>query len=124
MQNHPGVDADSLERYYAAQVVWDETMAESAAHWLSEHAPVRRLLIVAGQAHCQHSAIPSRLERRGARNVAAIWLGTSNPPPEVEKQYDYALIIAGPAEAENSTDSQATPDSSLAARPSSGPGAY
>lgn len=124
MQNHPGVDADSLERYYSAQVVWDETMAESAASWLNDHAPVRRLLIVAGQAHCQRSAIPNRLERRGARDVGAIWLGTSSPPPEVAKQYDYALIIAGPPESENSTDTQAAPDSSVAARPSPGPGAY
>jgi uncharacterized iron-regulated protein len=119
MHAHPGVDAENLERFYAAQVVWDETMAESASRWLAAHAPVRRLLVVAGQAHCQRSAIPNRLERRGVRHVAAIWLGTERPDPHVAKHYDYALIVGGPAESPGPSGGQATPDSSLAARASS-----
>ena len=41
MKDHPGVTPADLDRYYAAQVVWDETMAENAARWLDRHAAVR-----------------------------------------------------------------------------------
>ncbi len=99
MKRHPGVDAGNIRHYYAAQVVWDETMADTAARWLELHAPMRRLMIVAGQAHCQHSAIPERLERRGVRHVAAVWLGTARPSAEIRERYDYALIVAKPSDA-------------------------
>jgi uncharacterized iron-regulated protein len=52
----------SAENFYAAQVVWDETMAESAAAWLSE--PDRHIMIVAGNGHCHDSAIVRRVARR------------------------------------------------------------
>ncbi|MFZ5897413.1 MAG: ChaN family lipoprotein [Myxococcota bacterium] len=93
MQKHPGVDAENLDNYYAAQVLWDESMAEASARWLNLHTPVRRLLIVAGQAHCQRSAIPKRLQRRGARKAAALLLGTEKPAPELAARYDFAVLV-------------------------------
>jgi len=97
MHDHPGVDDDSVDRFYAAQLVWDETMATASASWLSRHAPMRRMLILAGRAHCERTAIPRRLERRGARRVAAIWLGAEPPPTQDLHHYDYAVIVeSGP----------------------------
>jgi uncharacterized iron-regulated protein len=93
MKKHPGVDAQSIENYYAAQVLWDESMAQSSHEWLERHTPVRRLFIVAGQAHCQRSAIPKRLQRRGARKVAAVLLATAKPPAELASHYDYAVVV-------------------------------
>jgi len=89
MQHHPG----RAPGYYAAQVVWDETMADTATRWVLDHAPVRRLLVVAGQAHCHRSAIPLRAERRGLVSVSAVLLATEPPPPEAARGYDYALIV-------------------------------
>lgn len=64
--------AGSIESLYAAQVVWDETMAERAAEWLlGAGGRPRRLVIVAGNGHCHRSAIPARLERRLAARGAA-----------------------------------------------------
>jgi uncharacterized iron-regulated protein len=97
MKHHPGVDHDSLGNFYAAQVVWDETMADTAATWLMRHAPMRRLLIVAGRAHCQRTAIPMRIERRGPAHVVAVWLGITRPSAEERQRYDYALIVGGSA---------------------------
>lgn len=96
MKQHPGVTSENLANYYAAQVVWDETMADTAASWLELHAPIRRIMIVAGQAHCQRTAIPSRMERRGVRKVAAVWLGVQRPPASVRERYDYALVVGSP----------------------------
>ncbi|MFO7180863.1 MAG: ChaN family lipoprotein [Pseudomonadota bacterium] len=89
MQNHPG----RAPGYYAAQVVWDETMADTAARWVLAHTPVRRLLAVAGQAHCHRSAIPLRAERRGLVSVRAVLLASEKPSPEAARGYDYALIV-------------------------------
>jgi uncharacterized iron-regulated protein len=52
------------ERYYAAQVLWDETMAAAASQWLADPRRRRRLLVVAGNGHCHESAIVRRIERR------------------------------------------------------------
>jgi len=56
-----GIDAD---RFYPAQVLWDETMAETAADYLSRH-PGAHLLILAGGFHVEQGVgIPRRLFRR------------------------------------------------------------
>jgi uncharacterized iron-regulated protein len=93
MQGHPGLTRATLEKYYQAQVVWDEAMAERVARWLSAHAPVRRMLIIAGEAHCQRSAIPARTERRGDFDVRSVLLGDGEPDPAAAASYDYALIV-------------------------------
>lgn len=60
------------ERIYAAQVLWDETMAEGAARWLS-HGGRRQIVILAGQGHCHDSGVVARLKRRGvARSVSVL----------------------------------------------------
>lgn len=93
MRGHPGVDANDFDNFYTAQVMWDETMASRATAWLDVHAPMRRQLILAGRAHCQRSAIPKRMERRGTRRVAAVWLGSAPPPAAERSYYDYAVIV-------------------------------
>ncbi|WP_428268029.1 ChaN family lipoprotein [Haliangium sp.] len=61
------------ERTYTIQVLWDETMADTAARWLSEgEAGKRRMVILAGSGHCHDSAIVRRLERRGVTPVVSV----------------------------------------------------
>lgn len=93
MQHHPGLNPEKLESYYQAQVIWDEGMAERSAEWLLARAPIRRLLIIAGQAHCQRPAIPARIERRGAGRARGMLLTTSEPEVELAKGFDYALVV-------------------------------
>lgn len=62
----------AAENYYAAQLIWDEQMAEVSAHWLGERAPGRKLLIFAGGAHCHRSAIPARIARRTEVTVVSV----------------------------------------------------
>jgi uncharacterized iron-regulated protein len=58
-----GVDADAL---YRVQLLWDETMAETAAEYLkSPGGRGRRLLVLAGTGHVRYGfGIPRRLFRR------------------------------------------------------------
>lgn len=71
MDGHP-MKAGAADNYYAAQLIWDETMAEISTAWLSERAPGRKLLIFAGTAHCHRSAIPARIARRGGFTVVSV----------------------------------------------------
>src|SRR5262245_22949432 len=70
MAEHPmppgGPKADDM---YAAQVTWDETMADTAAAWLKRNSDDAQLVIFAGLGHCHHSAVPARIERRAAVEV-------------------------------------------------------
>jgi hypothetical protein len=59
---HAAIDW-SKQPFYAAQVVWDETMAQSAARWI-EGASNGLVIVLAGAGHCHRSAIPRRFERR------------------------------------------------------------
>jgi uncharacterized iron-regulated protein len=93
MSGHPKAGS-SLDDYYAAQVIWDETMAEAASAWLEQRAPARQLVIAAGQAHCRHEAIPARMERRlphlRVANVMPVAPGDGAEPTE---GYDYELVF-------------------------------
>jgi len=64
------------ERMYTAQVLWDESMAESASAWLtagrSAGARRRQIVILAGNGHCHESAIVRRMKRRGVRAAVSV----------------------------------------------------
>ena len=60
-------DQEALQEYnyfYQAQVLWDETMAETAYQFLRK-APHRKLIVLAGNGHLRYGyGIPKRLQRR------------------------------------------------------------
>ncbi len=62
--------APSADNIYAAQVVWDESMAEHARRWLGEGGDT--IVIIAGTGHCHDSAIVRRLVRRGGGPALSI----------------------------------------------------
>jgi uncharacterized iron-regulated protein len=68
-------DADnampSADRIYTVQVVWDETMADTAARWLTAH-PGGHVILLAGNGHCHDSAIVNRMKRRGIADALSV----------------------------------------------------
>ncbi|NJN87635.1 MAG: ChaN family lipoprotein [Leptolyngbyaceae cyanobacterium SL_7_1] len=56
--------SQGFENFVAAQVLWDETMAETiAAFWLGN--PTSQVVVLAGQGHIMYGyGIPSRVDRR------------------------------------------------------------
>jgi len=77
------------ERIYTAQVLWDETMAETSAEWLAG-GDKRQVIILAGGGHCHDSAIVGRLKRRGAAPVLSV------QPVVDDGEGDVADILAVP----------------------------
>jgi uncharacterized iron-regulated protein len=62
-----------FERFYTAQVVWDETMADSVARWLRSAGPDARMVVVAGNGHvADRFGIPLRAHRRTRRPYATV----------------------------------------------------
>lgn len=83
----------NLEHIYAAQVLWDETMASRAHSFLAAHEEFQ-LVIIAGSGHCQRSAIPRRLERRGKfRAVAAKAVLRSKLQSDPREANDFDLLL-------------------------------
>jgi aminopeptidase N len=65
---HGDLGAEALERFYEAQVLWDETMAETVAETLAGPAAPRRMVVLAGTMHVRGGrGIPRRAARRGAQ---------------------------------------------------------
>ena len=97
MAHHPHGAGKShgLENFYAVQVVWDETMASTAARWVAARAPSRQLVILAGSAHCHRQAIPARIERREPLRVANVRLSADDAVDS--SGFDYTLLFDGAA---------------------------
>ncbi|HJL16522.1 MAG TPA: ChaN family lipoprotein [Sandaracinaceae bacterium LLY-WYZ-13_1] len=72
LRHHPGMDEETLERFYTAQVIWDETMAERAAAFLARPDTPSRMVVFAGTMHVRRPAIPARAARRGATPHAIV----------------------------------------------------
>jgi len=66
-----GESEDFIDKIYPVQVLWDETMADTAATWLLAQSD-RRMVIIAGHGHCHESAIIRRMRRRGISSVISV----------------------------------------------------
>jgi uncharacterized iron-regulated protein len=58
-----------FDRFYTAQLLWDETMAATASEFYQKH-PQTQLVVIAGQAHIRYGyGIPDRVARRLGKNI-------------------------------------------------------
>lgn len=62
------INSKSFDRFYTAQLLWDETMAERVANFVTTQ-PNYQIVVLAGQAHIVHGhGIPDRVRRRLGRS--------------------------------------------------------
>lgn len=61
LENNYG-ESQNLENFIAAQILWDETMAQAIANYVNIH-PTEKILVFVGQAHINKYAIPARINR-------------------------------------------------------------
>lgn len=60
---HPGF---VFENFYEAQVIWDETMADTIAKTMTSSSAPARMVVIAGAGHVEYRfGIPERAARRG-----------------------------------------------------------
>ena len=73
-----------FDSFFAAQVLWDETMADAIAQFLKKN-PDRQMIVLVGQAHVIYGdGIPSRVARRIPKIKQSTVL--LNPPSEFLKE--------------------------------------
>jgi uncharacterized iron-regulated protein len=86
---HP--DQGNFDRFVEAQLVWDETMAESVANYLAAH-PDKAMIVLAGEGHIAlRSGIPARVSRRLPGIQTAVVLPADKPGDDLQGA-DYLLI--------------------------------
>jgi len=96
MSEHPmGAGGPKPENMYAAQVIWDETMAETAANWLAHAGESSRLMVFAGAGHCHKTAIPARITRRLQTPVLSLTavLASQLPGFKDRARYDWLIVL-------------------------------
>jgi len=96
MSEHPMPSGGpKAENMYAAQVLWDETMAQTAATWLSHAGESSRLMVFAGAGHCHKTAIPGRITRRLQVPVLSVTpvLASELPTFKDRNRYDWLIVL-------------------------------
>ncbi|MEO8180911.1 MAG: ChaN family lipoprotein [Deltaproteobacteria bacterium] len=96
MGEHPmPAGGPKLENMYAAQVLWDETMAETASTWLAHAGASSRLMVFAGAGHCHKTAIPARITRRVQFPVLSVTpvLASELPTFKDRNRYDWLIVL-------------------------------
>ncbi len=87
---HSLKDVKDFETFYQSQILWDEGMAQSIAHYMKEH-PDTQMVVIVGKGHVAYGyGIPSRVERRGIKPCAIVILGNDQ---ELDPNLgDYLLV--------------------------------
>ena len=86
---HEEQELGNFEYFYQAQILWDETMAESVAQYLKTHQE-RHMVVLAGIGHIGFGyGIPDRVKRRTGKDVVTIASTTDVSDPGLA---DYFLF--------------------------------
>ncbi len=90
-------DDDMALKIYRSQVLWDETMADTAVRWLKDDKE-KQIVILAGSGHCHESAIVRRMQRRGAGKTISIRpvMQGKEARELVNPQTDYLFVLIPP----------------------------
>jgi uncharacterized iron-regulated protein len=90
----------SMDNMYAAQVLWDEAMADTAIRYQLAHHPDRRtvFVIIAGSGHVMYGqGINLRLARRNAGDSMSVVMAESTAPLEVSNGLaDFVYVTPEP----------------------------
>ena len=81
--------------FIQSQAIWDETMAETAATFLTNH-PTTQMVILAGSQHTRKdSGIPPRVARRmKVSQVSVVNLASENHQADIQQTADFFFLAA------------------------------
>ena len=93
---HKGSGEKNLEFFYQAQILWDETMAESIDQFLKKN-PDYRMIVLAGSGHLQYaSGIPKRSFRRNGFSYGVV-LNDAEIKPRIADFIVFPEAVAVPS---------------------------
>jgi uncharacterized iron-regulated protein len=84
---------DRFERFYTAQVIWEETMSSSVAEWLAANGPNARMVVVVGSGHvADRFGVPARAEKKSGRPYATVVCEVTDPAAEPDADAEPARL--------------------------------
>lgn len=87
---------EQTERQYAAQVTWDETMAESIVNYLAKH-PGKQVLHIAGKFHIEQGlGTKASIVRRNPKLNVVVITPVATPLDKAKVHSDYPLAVLAP----------------------------
>lgn len=87
---------EQTERQYAAQVTWDETMAETISDYLSQN-PDQQVIHIAGKFHTEQGlGIKASILRRMPNLNVVVITPTNSPQSEQNSHGDFLLHVLAP----------------------------
>ena len=90
------------DNMYAAQVLWDEGMADTAIKWMERTPPDPNTIfvVIAGSGHVMYGqGINYRIQRRTKQSGVTIVMGQANGVSKVAKGIgDFVLVTPAPLE--------------------------
>ncbi len=90
-QQHPHATQQVFERFHQVQLLWDESMADTATDWLLQN-PEGHMVILAGAGHVIYgSGIPNRLVRRLPVKIGTV-INTDTGLGLDPEQADYVIV--------------------------------
>ena len=89
---------DKFERFYTAQVIWEETMSSSVADWLNSNGKGNpHMVVVVGAGHvADRFGVPARAQKKSGRPYLTVVCEVTDPaappsaddePPRLDKPY-------------------------------------
>ena len=92
------MDDAKFQRFYEAQLLWDETMADTAVSFRKSQPEDLAVLVVVGRGHVEHGwGIPSRIQRRDPDASVLVLVRAAEPITlEQAKQAKIADILVIP----------------------------
>ncbi|MEZ4458205.1 MAG: ChaN family lipoprotein [bacterium] len=92
------MDDAKFQRFYEAQLLWDETMADTAVAFRKSQPEEVAVLVVVGRGHVEHGwGIPSRIQRRDPSASVLVLVRAAEPMTlEQAKQAKLADILVIP----------------------------
>ena len=90
---HEGMDPARLERFYLAQLTWDESMGARAAEVMASEGAPRAIVVLAGRMHVQRGlGVPRRAARRGLEPFQVVLPLAREELGEASGLCDFAVI--------------------------------
>ncbi|HMK50023.1 MAG TPA: ChaN family lipoprotein, partial [Thermodesulfovibrionales bacterium] len=88
-KSHASRDNGNFEFFYQSQILWDETMAQTADAYLKKN-PDYQMVVLAGAGHIMHGyGIPKRLWRLNAKPYVTLLPASQTPEKDIA---DYVLF--------------------------------
>jgi len=93
------LEPDRFERFFQAQVLWDETMADTAVNFMRANQGLTHMVIIVGRGHVERGwGVPDRIQRRvpNASMATVVTVPAGTPAQTAAELADFVIVLPKP----------------------------